>query len=153
MGYTHYFRFTRKPSDTEEGKKKFKQAVALFKRMSAKLPKEIEVDDSTYSNGEWIKKTRKVSLELAGGNGEGKPVLTDEMVFFNGRKPDDYETFSLHVDDIGFNFCKTAHQPYDVAVCLCILCFKKVFGEGFSFSSDGNRKEDYGWKMAYKMMG
>ena len=34
-----------------------------------------------------------------------------------------------------FDFCKTARKPYDVAVCLALLCFKKNFGNDFSYSN------------------
>ena len=88
-------------------------------------------------------------FELASGNGTGKPIFQDNKVCFNGVGDDSYEScyFALDNEDYGFNFCKTARQPYDGAVCLALLCFKKYFGEDFSYSSDGN-SEDEGWKLA-----
>lgn len=145
MGYTHYFDFNRKPADIENGDKKFKEAVELFKEKLAKLP----------------------PVRLRGGSGKGEPVMTDKVLCFNGdaSKGEDYETMyiSYEDEDAGYNFCKTARQPYDAAVCLALLCFNKVFGDDFTYSSDGycprssaviNGEEELeeGWKPAFDAM-
>ena len=124
MGYTHYW--TLKCSSSEENKKKFKKAVTLLKKC-----------------------LKEVQVPLAGGNGTGKPVFKDNYICFNGVGEDSYETCYIGFDD-GFNFCKTVRKPYDVVVCLALLCFKIAFGDDFEYSSDGNEEDD-GWKQAIKV--
>ena len=126
MGYTHYWEFKSNPKDIKDGDKKFKKSVALLKKC-----------------------LKNISVELAGGNGTGKPVFTNTMVCFNGLDEDSHETCYLALDnsDFEFDFCKTARKPYDVAVCLTLLCFKKFFGDDFKYSSDGNM-DDEGWALA-----
>ena len=140
MGYTHYWNFKKNPKDCKDGSKKFAKAVELLKKCLAKVPAEIGVC--------------KAPFVLKGSNGKGEPVLTNEVVCFNGDASMyyDYETcyIALNNDDYDFDFCKTARQPYDVAVCLTLLCFKKTFGDDFSYSSDGNSDDD-GWKMAHNI--
>lgn len=142
MGYTHYWRFTKNPKDIKDGDKKFKKAVELLQKCLKKVPAELDVP---YYG--------KNTFKLAGGNGTGEPVFTDEVVCFNGFDGDEdlsHETCYLALDNpdgYDFDFCKTAEKPYDVAVCLTLLCFKKAFGDDFNWSSDGNGSE-FGWKLA-----
>ncbi len=153
MGYTHYWKFKQNPKDVKDGSKKFAKAVKLLKKCLAKLPAEIEIGGS-YDWKSDTTKPVKVPFVLKGGNGEGEPIFTDEIVCFNGDASlnYDYETcyLALNNDDYEFDFCKTARQPYDVAVCLTLLCFKKTFGDDFTYYSDGN-SEDEGWKMAHNI--
>jgi hypothetical protein len=126
MGYTHYWEFKSNPKDIKDGDKKFKKSVALLKKC-----------------------LKNISVELAGGNGSGKPIFTDTNVCFNGLDDDSHETCYLALDnsDFEFDFCKTARKPYDVAVCLTLLCFKKFFEDDFNYSSDGDL-DDEGWALA-----
>ena len=145
MGYTHYWRFTKNPKDIKDGDKKFKKAVELLKKCLANVPAELDVP---YYG--------KNTFKLAGGNGTGEPIFTDTMVCFNGFDGDEdlsHETCYLALDNPDgweFDFCKTAEKPYDVAVCLTLLCFKKVFGDDFNWSSDGNGS-NFGWKLAHSI--
>jgi len=152
MGYTHYWNFKKNPKDCKDGSKKFAKAVELLKKCLKKVPTEIEVENYDWKNN--TTSTIKVPFVLKGGNGEGKPKFTDELVCFNGDASMgyDYETccLALNNDEYEFDFCKTARQPYDVAVCLTLLCFKETFGDDFSYSSDGN-ENDEGWKMAHNI--
>lgn len=152
MGYTHYWNFKKNPKDCKDGSKKFAKAVELLKKCLKKVPTEIEVENYDWKNN--TTSTIKAPFVLKGGNGEGKPKFTDELVCFNGDASMgyDYETcyFALNNDEYEFDFCKTARQPYDVAVCLTLLCFKDAFGDDFSYSSDGN-ENDKGWKMAHNI--
>lgn len=152
MGYTHYWKFKKNPKDCKNGSKKFAKSVELLKKCLAKVPAEIEGE--TYDWENFTKKPVKIPFVLKGGNGEGEPKFTDELVCFNGDASIDcdHETcyFALDNDRYAFDFCKTARKPYDVAVCLALLCFKKNFGNDFSYSSDGN-EDDEGWKMAHNI--
>ena len=149
MGYTHYWNFKKNPKDVKDGSKKFAKAVELLKKCLEKVPAEIEVETYDWQNG--TKNTVKVPFVLKGGNGEGEPKFTDELVCFNGDASMDYdhETCYLSMDNKGFNFCKTARKPYDVAVCITLICFKHFFGDLFEYSSDGNIEDgEEGWKLA-----
>lgn len=98
---------------------------------------------------------------LCNGNGKGNPEITDTIICFNGdaSTENDFETFSLKLfespryekinetkDDV-FIFCKTARQPYDIAVCLSLMVIKHHLGSDFRISSDGNFEE---WNEAIK---
>lgn len=144
MGYTHYWNFKNRvaPKDIEGGQEKFKNAVALFKECLA------ECNEKTrYPNWGDNRFEKEVPMVLAGGNGYGYPIITDTEVIFNGEHKNDnsHESFLICVDRGGWDFCKTARKPYDTAVCLALLCFKKAFGEDFSYTSDGGETE---WEWA-----
>ena len=130
MGYTNYWGFKKNPKDIENGADKFKQAVTMLK-------KGIKILKDTYADEDGK------PLILRGGNGEGEPIFSDTLVLFNGdRKTNkDYESCCIELDmpdTFSFDFCKTARMPYDVAVCLTLLCFRKAFGKDFSYRSDGS---------------
>ena len=130
MGYTHYWTFKKKVNELnqEYGENRFKVAVDLFK--------------------EGLKKLQ--DIPLGNGIGKGKPIITDTEVCFNGKAPEeDYETCAMSLESKGFDFCKTARQPYDVAVCLLLLCMADAFGGDFEYSSDGDIENgEEGWARA-----
>lgn len=127
MGYTHYWTFKKSPAKIADGKEKFTNAVALFK--------------------EGLKKLQ--DIPLGNGMGEGEPIITDTAVRFNGKAPEVYETCYIAIESKGFDFCKTARQPYDPAVCLLLLCMADAFGDDFEYWSDGNIENgEEGWKRA-----
>ena len=127
MGYTHYWTFKKSPKDIKNGKEKFANAVANFKKGLEKLQ----------------------DIALGNGWGEGEPIITDTEICFNGKAPEDYETCSMSIESKGFDFCKTARRPYDPVVCLLLLCMADEFGDDFEYSSDGDIKNgEEGWKRA-----
>ena len=142
MGYTHYWKFKKNPKDVKDGYKKFKSAVEVLKSCLEKVPKELDADE--------------IPFILKGSSGEGEPIFDGRSIIFNGDASSGYDHESFYVtlddddDDFKFNFCKTARKPYDVAVCLALLCLKKEFDDDFSYSSDGTI-DDYGWKLATKI--
>lgn len=129
MGYTHYYGF-RKGTNQERINELFPKAVELFKEGMTLLPKR--------PCDAW---GRRQKLELGDWEGQGEPTIKDNKIIFNGKGDSSYETFSLHRRSHS-EFCKTARQPYDLAVCMCLLCFKEVFGDDFEYSSDGYCPED-----------
>lgn len=143
MGYTHYWKFRNgcKAITIADGAYKFKNAVALFKEGLALLNGKTKVVRyNPHTNTESLSEDY-VDMEIKGGNGKGEPTITDTLVVFNGTAEGDkcHETFFMQVDvPCAFDFCKTAHKPYDTAVCLALLCFKHYFGPDFSFDSDGD---------------
>lgn len=140
MGYTHYWTFKKKVSDIENGTEKFKNAVNLFKQGIEKLRESGKQD----LDGNVLDYTKL----LGNGIGEGEPIINDDKLIFNGKRPDDYETFAITTESEGFDFCKTARCPYDVFVCLALLCFEDVFGDQIEVRSDGDRTADEGWVIA-----
>mgnify|MGYP005824480753 CR=1 FL=1 len=135
MGYTHYWRQLRDFTDTE-----------------------------------WQELTRLTNLIIADNKGilsdgfgeGGKPEVNGEHIWFNGLGEDSHETFRITkkkrskadyeeqeaYDRQGaFEFCKTAHKPYDkyvVAVLCALHNVSAMAGEGteiMSISSDGNTQD------------
>ena len=137
MGYTHYWRQLRDFTDTE-----------------------------------WQELTRLTNLIIADNEGilsdgfgeGGKPEVNGEHIWFNGLGEDSHETFRITkkkrakedyeeqeaYDRQGaFEFCKTAHKPYDkyVVADLCALYNMEVKdwplggGKIMSISSDGNTED------------
>lgn len=127
MGYTHYFKLN-KNTDLNDifVKEKYKMAQELFKECQKYFP----------------------NVKLCSWNGEGEPLFTEFGMFFNGDKSNNlhYESFCLGFDenneDYTNGFCKTAREPYDIAVCCALLSFKEVFGEDFEYGG-GNCMTDY----------
>jgi len=107
MGYTHYWKVERAPDDLEW--KRFTTGIKSIVKLSP--------------------------APLAGPLGTGKPEVNGNSVAFNGVEPDDFETFRVERNVCDFEFCKTGHTPYDVAVVAALMLGKSI---GFlSWSSDG----------------
>ena len=49
-----------------------------------------------------------------------------------------HETMSLGISTQGFNFCKTEHKPYDIAVTSLLIIAKHYLGDIIKVSSDGD---------------
>lgn len=77
---------------------------------------------------------------LAGPMGdEGtKPEVTGNYVSFNGIGDDHHETCRIDKQGSKFEFCKTAHKPYDEAVVQTYALVRTILGAGgVELSSDG----------------
>jgi hypothetical protein len=109
-GYTHYFIWHQKPDETS-----LHECLTEMRRV---------VDARTSA--------------LAGPNGNGRPELEDLRVDFNGAGANGYEPFSFP-GEVGFNFCKTEHQPYDDVVTACLLVARDHFPSSvLEITSDGS---------------
>lgn len=158
MGYTHYYQFNKNPQTIENGADKFANAVNAAKICIGRLPKRIYYTKKLYNEATRafdIKKKSSYRLyPMRGGNGYGEPVFNPDVICFNGDEEhkQGYETFHIDFKDKFSTFCKTARQPYDVAVCIALLCFKHYFGNDFRLSSDGDmEKGEEGWRRAKKI--
>ena len=157
MGYTHYWKFKKSPKSINDGAELFKLAVQATKDCIAQVPAYLPTVEWGWNSEKQkyeVIGEGKVPFKLCGGNGEGKPKFTDTLVCFNGdaSKGYDHETCYLAMDSEGFDFCKTARKPYDVAVCITLICFAHYFGNDFEYSSDGNIEEgEEGWKLAQEI--
>ena len=121
MGYTHYLRF--KNVVTKE----------RLSKASADIKKAFELVKSECPN-----------ITIKNGVGKDEPIINERIICFNGdaSNNEDFETFSVQVDDKGFNCCKTGRMPYDVYVCVACLVLKEHFGDDLCMSSDGIFKDD-----------
>ena len=119
IGYTHYWRPTKGIEPT------------TFARLSAAAAKVVSIA--------WDEQ----EIDFADGLGdEGtEPEFTKELIRFNGLGDNSHETFYLSPEPQGFQFCKTAMKPYDVAVT-AILCLLHLYTDGtVEISSDGDKRD------------
>jgi len=112
MGYTHYYRVQNVPNEAY---------VSIRKDFETLIPK------FTAQN-----------IPLAGWDGKGEMTVNDEEIRFNGVENDGHETMALGVDTEGFNFCKTARKPYDLAVTSLLIIASQHLGDLIEVSSDGD---------------
>ena len=116
MGYTHYTKFKNLVTEDKLAK------------ASADIKKAFE-----------LIKTECPNITIKDGWGEDEPQINNRVICFNGdaSKDEDYETFRVEVNDLGFKFCKTSRMPYDVYVCVACLILKEHFGDDLCLYSDG----------------
>ena len=104
-------------------------------------------------------------INISGPNGTGKPIIDSCETTFNGKTPEENESFTFvrnpneylfefsTVNYEGktylFNFCKTAKKGYDLAVACYLLIAKNYLKEKLIISSDGNEND---WLEATKMI-
>ena len=65
---------------------------------------------------------------------------------FNGTGDLGHENFSLREHykqnlEESFNFCKTAHKPYDAVVVACLITLKYYLGDLIQVDSDGDKSD------------
>lgn len=101
----------------------------------------------------------ETGVDLAGWDGTGRPAVNENDVLFNGRSPHHCETFSMpRVFDgrarprklPGFTFSKTHRLPYDLAVKVSLLVFKRHFADGVEIGSD-DQDLLAGWSAAIEL--
>lgn len=122
MGHTHYWYYNR-PFTNEE----WKQIDKGFSKLMNALP----------------------DLRLANVDGSGKPVVTGDYLGFNGLAPRAVEPFELFrtreawEKHLGMangrkwrGFCKTEHQPYDLAVMALLLMVTEIAPGALTVESD-----------------
>jgi len=110
MGYTHYWeRVGKSPKE--------------WKKLTSDCRKLVE----------------RLGIPLANGHGDpgSAPEVSDLRVCFNGVEEQSHETFCLSINKLGFQFCKTAYKPYDMAVMCCLVVAKHYF-PSMRVSSDGS---------------
>lgn len=127
MGYTHYFRQTRDLTFAEWAN--LTKAVDTLIKAARDVPVRFEYDSSD------------------------PPLLSDDMIRFNGVGDDGHETFilerikqaklnyetqSVYDNEGAFSFCKTARKPYDFLVTASLLAAQHITGGAWNVSSDGD---------------
>ena len=112
-----------------------------------------------------LDRIKKSGIKIAGPDGKGSPEITSDRIAFNGTSKGDlgHESFVLERKsmlcpwerDAGqkekFAFCKTAHKPYDLAVCSALIVAKHHLGDSITVSSDGDMTKDE-WLPAVKLV-
>lgn len=106
MGYTHYM--GNKPAFTDAQWKEVKTLLA----------------------------SSDVPLAGAGGEPGTKPSFGARVIMFNGVGDDSHETASVTKGASEFEFCKTAHKPYDPVVVAFYKLVRKYLPT-VKLSSDG----------------
>jgi len=115
MGYTHYWTWNTEPDD-----KKLWECLKDMFRVT-----------------EHLKDT------LAGWDGNGYADFEPRGIAFNGKGGNAHETFCFP-GETGFNFCKTAYKPYDLAVTTCLLIARSYFlPSELRIGSDGEIGTDW----------
>lgn len=115
MGYTHYFPQQRAFDDLE-----WRNITAdAHKAMGFCLMDGIELAED-YDNPSTL-------------------IVDMGEIRFNGFGEEGHETFQVtRHHNRGFNFCKTARKPYDLAVCLVLLICNHRAPGVLSIGSDGD---------------
>ena len=122
MGYTHYWYYNREFTLGE-----WQSISSSFQKLVRSL----------------------ADVPLANVNGSGAPTVTENYLAFNGRAPQSGEPFELFrtreawAERIGntngrkwWGFCKTEHQPYDLAVMTLLLLVSEVVPGALNVESD-----------------
>jgi len=133
MGYTHYW---YRPAVIDQ---------ALFSRIRSDFENVVRV------------LAQLKGIYIAGGDGQGEPEITNNVIYFNGSGDESCEPFyfpriveandyimgSGHHGPQGtfFCFCKTRQAPYDLAVTACLLVIKQYLGDHIIVRSDGEDKD------------
>ena len=106
MGYTHYWRQLRDFTDTE-----WQELMRLTKLITASSGRDIILSEFNINNEE---------IRFNGYGEEGHETF---LITKKKRAKADYEEQHAYDKKGAFNFCKTAHKPYDkyVVAVLCAL--------------------------------
>jgi len=113
MGYAHYM--NNKPAFTDEQWKTFTKDVR-----------------------ELLKNTNIPVVNNFGEAGT-KPEFRSDSIGFNGVEDDSHETCFVPKDAVDFQFCKTAHKPYDSLVVEVYKLVRKYLPDT-ELSSDGGKE-------------
>lgn len=131
MGFTHYWRHG------DISKTAWDNIRKDVKKLLKSLP-----EHSFSSGGCYADEPLRLQYEW---DDDKNPQVNGEVIRFNGCGDLGHETFMLErIPSGGFNFCKTARKPYDLAV-QAVLLIAKHHDPDFSFSSDGGNDE---WRVA-----
>ena len=124
MGYTNYFTPTREVTEQE-----FNKFVSVCRKLYKNLPMKTNMAGGYHEDN---------PLQIAGGDGTGKPEFKNTHICFNGKGEElSHETFYLDRENSEplYNFCKTARKPYDLLVMACLIAAWQFID--YRFSSDG----------------
>jgi hypothetical protein len=111
----------------------------------------------TLKNGieqsDWDKFLEGARLIIATAVDAGIPLednSNDSTVSINGVGAGAHEDFVISIEDVGYDFCKTAEKPYDTVATALLIHLKQVFGSQVLITSDGAWHEWDGGKLLYE---
>jgi hypothetical protein len=82
------------------------------------------------------------------------PELSADLIRFNGKLGDGYETFYFERSVPRLSFCKTAQKPYDHVVVGALACIAEHAPDKVQISSDGGEDDwEEGLAWASKTLG
>lgn len=120
MGYTNYWTIADKTASLAKRKQ-----MAIFAKFAIDLSE----------------------VCIKGGDGTGKPELTEEHIWLNGNgegeEEEDHETFGLAMTQPKqWDFCKTIRKPYDEVVKACLIYAKELgIIQGWDFDGEEDEEE------------
>lgn len=94
------------------------------------------ITDAALADIKTIIETSGIPITGAYGVEGTEPILTDDLISFNGVGDDAYETLYISTVEDGFGCCKTARKLYDPVVCATLLRIKEDSPD-FKIASDG----------------
>jgi len=118
--------------------------------------REIEVPEENLASAARDCRTvfDSAAIDIAGGGGTGEPMLTPDVLLFNGRGAFGCEDFVFPRIQVPrrerpsgkvLGYCKTEHLPYDLCVQLTLIVLKHHLGNLLKVASDIS---DDGWQKA-----
>ncbi len=148
MGYTHYWKLRNHEEYLYDGE-------GIYRYNPVQPDQITERDMHNYSVAFDVCR-RILPMYIAGYNlrnpdGEGAPIITENVIQFNGAEEFDEtcEPFMISRDFFetmcGKSFCKTRQHPYDFAVVVCLWTIARIC-DHFVFESDGGEEvtdDDY----------
>jgi hypothetical protein len=89
-----------------------------------------------------IKQAEKDGISIKGGEGKGKPEITNVDIWLNGddSKGESHETFMVEKDGELIHACKTNQKPYDAVVVSILAAIKKIRPDKVELKSDGGNE-------------
>lgn len=128
MGYTHYYN-----NDKVIAKTKWSKLTKDVKKLISHLNKDKPLLQKEYDNSD-------------------EPVIDGNEIRYNGIGDAGHETFLLRRKGQDWSFCKTAHKPYDLAVCATLILYSYHCGEKFAnIGSDGSLENEE-WQSAVSLI-
>ena len=127
MGYTHYFEV------------RMGTTMSPFKLLATKTKRLIRAAEK-----------RGIKVAYDRDYPHTPPLVSPDVIMFNGIGEDGHETFILDRVTAGREFCKTDRKPYDLLVASVLLLASKQL-KGFKLNSDGFNEDgtvDDEWKRA-----
>tara|TARA_B100002049_G_scaffold216394_1_gene182295 strand:- start:1414 stop:1986 length:573 start_codon:yes stop_codon:yes gene_type:complete len=171
MGYTHYFRWHKAPTDEQ-----WDAIRAKFLQCAHRAPEftgtaggyheedPLAIDAQGETEGVFKVASKNSTIEHTF-------VSTESMILFNGCEPadgggeadlghetmllertctpEDWQEDAFKSGEGIFNFCKTARKPYDLLVCALLLVCENEAPGCWTIRSDGDWSE---WKQAINLV-
>lgn len=132
MGYTHYWTFKKQLGQTSKTELRYQKAIKKCNLVIQSYNNDLKKIDSKHPD-----RLSGFSAHVKKGSYGG--------LFINGTEDLSHEDFTIREHfsqnfgfQKGFNFCKTAQKPYDIAVVACLIILQHYLKDAIEVSSDGD---------------